>query len=500
VKQSRLPLALAVLLLPSFAARADESPSRFSFGGYFRIMAQPDFQGGNGGLGLWNISGRLLNEGPYAMVQSQLQLIQADPNGSDPYANVNLRVEGGFSQFAQAGTDNLSNFHISQLYVTVGNVALAHVTWQVGSLYYYPGDLGLYDFRPAQILENAVGLSATWHGDKLDVLFGVGDSGYGIHGAAYDTVYTVGGFARWKPTHGLELGIGGHFLYEPGNLGDPNSPYATPGVQYADYFRQDVVEQYALAHAQNPGALELFPKPSPRTSVSWRGVAYLGFGDIGPLRWSSLYGHVERLMPLTSYTETYQGQSYNIYLHDLTDQRYDIQVGNEMQLTLIPNRLDAAWGVVFGMDIDNNNTVAAGEDNRWYASTVLRLQAYATNSIHFLVESSIAHEKSLNGNLWREHYDSIFQSTGGIADSQGLEYGDTDQRNTWQGKAGIVFNPAGRGIYMRPSLRLLYGLQYSNMQAAFGNSFNVTLDQYNQFPNEERHWHQVVAVQAEGWF
>lgn len=484
---------------------ADETPSRFSAGGYFRIQARPDFQGGNGGLGIWNLYGRLLNEGPYAMLQSQLQLIQADPNGSDPYANVNVRVEGGFLQFSQGGSNNLENFRISQFYVTVGNVALSHVTWQVGSLYYYPGDLGLYDFRPAQILENAVGLSATWHGDKLDLLVGAGDSGYGIHGSAYDTVYTVGGFARWKPVSNFELGIGGHFLYEPGNLGNPNSPYATEGVNYVDYFRQDVIQQYALAHAQNPGALDNFPKPSPRTDVSWRGVAYLGFGDIGPIKWSSLYGHVERLMPRTYYTDTYQDPSNHIYtetiyLHDLTDQRYDLQIGNEMQLTLIPHRLDAAWGVVYGMDINNANTIAAGEDNRWYASTVLRLQVYATNTVHFLFESSFAHEKSLNGSLWREHHDSIFQSTLGVTNAQGLEFGDTDHRNTWQGKLGVIFNPAGRGIYMRPSLRLLYGLQYSNMQAAFGNSFQTSLDQFNQFPPEERHWHQLVAVEAEGWF
>jgi hypothetical protein len=205
-------------------------------------------------------------------------------------------------------------------------------------------------------------------------------------------------------------------------------------------------------------------------------------------------------MPQTFYTETYQGVNYNIYLHDLTDQMYDVQVGNQMQLTLVPNLLHASWGVVFGLDRNGANTVAAGEDNRWYASTVLRLQAYATNNVHFLAESSVAHEVSLNGNLWREHYDSIFQSTNGIADSQGLEFGDTNQRNTWQGKAGIVFNPSGKGIYVRPSLRLLYGLQYSNMQAAFGNNLQTTLDQYNQFPTQELHWHQVVSVEAEGWF
>ena len=34
-------------------------------GGYARVMARPDLQGGTGRLGYWNLYGRLLNEGPY---------------------------------------------------------------------------------------------------------------------------------------------------------------------------------------------------------------------------------------------------------------------------------------------------------------------------------------------------------------------------------------------------------------------------------------------------
>jgi hypothetical protein len=171
-----------------------------------------------------------------------------------------------------------------------------------------------------------------------------------------------------------------------------------------------------------------------------------------------------------------------------------------MQLRLIPDRLDASWGVLYGDDTDKQNTIQASEANRTYMSTVLRLQLYLTRTLHVLVESSLAQEKSKNGNLWREHFDSIFQSTNGISDSRGLEFGDTAVRNTWQIKGGLVLNPTGFGIYARPSLRLLYGAQYSNMQAAFGSGFSDSLAAFNQFPGAERHWHHLVSLEAEAWF
>ena len=85
-------------------------------------------------------------------------------------------------------------------------------------------------------------------------------------------------------------------------------------------------------------------------------------------------------------------------------------------------------------------------------------------------------------------------------DTQGLEYGDTNERDTWQGKTGLVLNPLGPGIYARPSLRLLYGVQRSNQNNAFGNAFVETVDQYDDFDNVERHWHHVLALEAEAWF
>ncbi|MCB9746339.1 MAG: hypothetical protein H6740_27430, partial [Alphaproteobacteria bacterium] len=101
----------------------------------------------------------------------------------------------------------------------------------------------------------------------------------------------------------------------------------------------------------------------------------------------------------------------------------------------------------------------------------MRPQVYITDTFHLLLESSFAQEVSRNGNAYREHVDSVFENTDGLPDSRGLEYGDTDTRYTWQGKGGVNFNPLGPGAYVRPSLRVLYGVQYSNQNNAFGNSF-----------------------------
>ena len=195
------------------------------------------------------------------------------------------------------------------------------------------------------------------------------------------------------------------------------------------------------------------------------------------------------------------GRAVTIYTKALTDQRYQATVGDEAQLTIIPGRLDVALAGLFGWRRDHDNTIAATEDNEIFCSAVLRAQAYLTPTFHFLGETSLAREHSLQGNLWRAHYSSIFTSTKGLANSDRLEFGDLDTRDTWQLKAGFVLNPTGTGIFTRPSLRLLYGLQWSNMHNAFGSGFVQTLDQFNVFAEQaDRRWHQVISLEAETWF
>ena len=63
-----------------------------------------------------------------------------------------------------------------------------------------------------------------------------------------------------------------------------------------------------------------------------------------------------------------------------------------------------------------------------------------------------------------------------------------------------MLNPTGAGVFNRPSLRVLYGLQYSSQNNAFGNSFSESLNDDNLYGTEERHLHHVVGLEAEAWF
>jgi hypothetical protein len=283
--------------------------------------------------------------------------------------------------------------------------------------------------------------------------------------------------------------------------GNRFGPHQTPlpdGITYEDFFRKRIAERYDALY---PGQADQFPTPVPVTATSYKVVGYLGFGDLGPLRWNSTFANFIRRHPDSSYTETFNGRDYAIYTKALTDQRYQVTVGNEMQVRLIRNRLDLVWAALVGWRRDYDNNVAPTEDSEIFVSGVLRLQAYLTRTLHALAETSYAQERSLKGNLWRAHYDSVFKSGGGLANTDGLEYGDLSRRNTWQLKTGFIINPAGYGIFTRPSLRVLYGVQYSNMHDAFGNSFVQTLDQFNQFHETgDRHWHHVVGLEAEAWF
>ncbi|MHB8416920.1 MAG: hypothetical protein ACYDCL_02520 [Myxococcales bacterium] len=510
----------SALLLGALAtagvARADAPDDRFSIGGYFRLQALTDFQGGNGRLGVNQtgcgyggpcIYGRLLNEGPYAIVQSRLSLIGTDNNSSDPWAAVTMRIEGSSFLGTDAGKGSLSDYAITNFGVDAGNILLPNVTWRLGVLWYEPNDLDLYDMFIDDLFYGVAGVSAHYQIPWLDLLIGAGDAGWSLHPNAYDTVYTAGGWFRVHPSKHFEFGGGGQFGYEPASPGNQNGPYQTLAAQpnanyapmtYLQYYRQDAAQSFFQNAA--PGT-QLLPNPSPRSSENWKAVGYLGFGKWGPFQWNSLYVHYLKNPPLTNYQESYGGQSYTIYVHDLTDQSYELMIGDEMLITLIPKRLDLALAGLYGSDRNYTDTMVAGYDNYDYVSGVARAELYLTQTVHLLFESSLAHEHSINGNLFRNHVDSLFQNDGtGVEDPLGLQYGDSPDRDTWQGKLGVVFSPKGLGIYTRPSLRLLYGIQYSTAQDAFQSGYVNNLNQYNEFVGPEQHWHSVFGADLEGWF
>jgi hypothetical protein len=493
-------LLFAGLLVASQVALAQAPDSRFSAGGYYRISARPDFQGGNGRLGFWNLYGRLLNEGTYAALEMKLDLLQAPPGTTDIWASLHARLEGGTVSTADPLNGFLSSFRLSQLYARAGNILAPNLIWQLGTQQFFFGDLGLYDFRPAQLFEDTIGLSGRYLSEHLDLLVAVGDSGFALRGAQYVPVLTAGAAARVHVNDHFEFGGGGQVGVEPFIAGNRFSSYVTPNVRYEDFARREVLRRFL---EENPGMFDQFPQPrqAGQLNVSWRGVGYLGFGGFGPLRWNNFFARYQRLHPQNFFADTWNGQTVTVYAADLTRDRYSLLLGDEMQLGLIPDRLDLVLAGVYGSDRDFADQITASEANRVYMSTVARFQLYVTRVVHVLLEGSVAHERSLNGNLFRGQYDSIFRSSQGLPDARGLEFGDQNVRNTVQVKTGVVLNPTGPGIYTRPSIRLLYGFQYSTMHAAFGNAFAERLDQFNVFsPSQTLAWHHLISLESEGWF
>ena len=494
-------LALSTLSLPGQAHAATDA-DRFSAGGYMRIMTRPDFQGGDSRLGYWNLYGRLLNEGPYAALELRLFLLEPDPLTNAPWTSIHAKIEGDSVFGADRGQGNLSNFGLTQLYARVGNVLFEDVTWQIGTLDEYFGDLGLYDLKPAQIFYGTVGLSARYEHEYFDLLVGVGDSGYFLKGADYNTIFTAGGTLRLKLGDHVQLGVGGEYFHEPEVEGNRFAPHDSvfadgTGLGYEDYYRGEVARRF---FEENPGQTDLFPDPASTQANSWKLVGHVGFGNLGPLIWNNLFVNYLRRHPDDTIIETFEGRDYTLYVTELTDERYQFNLGNEMQLRLIPDHLDLVWGVLYGYHFDLDNEIAPTDDDRTFVSTVARFQYYVTEVFHLLLESSVAQERSLQGNRYRLHADSVFTSEAGQSDARGLEFGDSDVRNTWQLKVGPVLNPLGMGIFSRPSLRILYGAQWSNQNNAFGNSFVESLSEYNDFGTVEQHWHHVVALEVETWF
>lgn len=466
-------------------------------GGYVRVMARPDLQGGEGRLGYWNLTGRLMNEGPYAALDFDYDVLAPEADQLTPWTTVHMRIEGGSVGSADPGNGRLDNFRMSQLNVTAGNVLLNGVTWKVGTLEESMGDLGLYDMRLATVFYDTVGMSARTQWENVDWILGIGDAGYSIRGERYNPVVTAGSTLRVGLGKHAQLGLGGQWKKEAVVEGHIYAPYDTPGVDYEDWIRGEVIQSY---RADNPIMADRFPDPELSNASSGHMFGYFGFGQLGPIQWNSTYVRWEKRHPDGPGEQNWAGETHDIHATSLTDERSVLTIGNEMLIDAIPDRLHIAWGLLYGRHKDGDNSIVPSEHDRWYASSVLRVQTAITPTLAWLMETAIAQEVSTNGNFIREHEDSIFANTDGISDTRGLEYGDADTRSTWQGKAGFVFNPLGPGIYSRPSLRLLYGVQRSNQNNAFSNQFITSLDQYNAFGTVEQHWHHMLALEAEAWF
>jgi len=148
VASVRAAFVLIALGLGASAVRAEPERSRFSAGGYLRVMTRPDLQGGDGKLGLWNLHGRLLNEGPYAALELRLALLP-QVSARAPWTSIHAKLEGGSVQGASRDNGSLAGFRLSQLYVRAGNVLLGEFGLEIGPL--IPSDA-----QPLQALDDAI--------------------------------------------------------------------------------------------------------------------------------------------------------------------------------------------------------------------------------------------------------------------------------------------------------------------------------------------------------
>jgi hypothetical protein len=475
-----------ILILEGSSLVGVAKASQTEVAGYLRVGVRPDFQGGDGRLGHWNLYGRLLNEGPYALLDLRHSVAPQQPGRTEPWTALHMRVEGASVAGADSGGGSLASYRLSQLYAEAGQVLIDGVTWRVGTLETWVGDLGLYDMRPTQLFSGVVGLSGELDAGPVALLLGAGGN----------EVLAGGGQLRWQPSAHVDLALGGELRRQPATPGNQDAPHATPGLELEPWLRGEVVEGWM---AEAPGQTLDLPDPIPTAAGSSKLVGALGFGDWGPLAWWTTQASFARLPPELQSTEVVDGESHTLHTTELTDQRTVLTVGSEVLLRPSP-KLDVVVAALWADHQDADNDLAPSEHDRSYGSVVARLTAHLRPTFHWLGEGSLAREWSRNGNLYREHADSIFANTGGIVDARGFELGDTDTRVTLQAKTGLVFSPLGPGVWTRPSLRVLYGAQLSNENNAFGHGFVDTLDQYNEFGNVERHWHHVLALETEAWF
>lgn len=504
---------------------ATEAWSRVSFSGYFRMMARDDFGAGSTTLGYQPAQGRLMNETPWLMLGVNTTMIRNEkPN--DIKSDLFFRIEGGSFRNADTGFGSLANYRFTLLHLSVENAVVQHSLVQIGTIWYNMGYIGMYDAYVSQLFWETVGIRFGQRiADKLEYFLAVGDSGYSLlqerlntntsfPTTGYNSTPTFGGLVKYnwstsplkdffKWAERFETGIGFQMMIERSTLGSPNAPYQTPGIPYEDVIRGEGLKNWL---AKNPGLQDYFPTPSNRNSSFWKISFWNGFNiarKFGPvkLNWNDTSVSFARKRPDRYVEETHQGITKKIYVNDFTNKRHELIIADEMQWTLIKDRLDVNLGTIMIFSWDNDNTIKPSEANRNLYTFTVRPQFYFTSILHALLEVSYTTEVSTLGNLYREHFDSIESSTGGSPDNRGLEYGETNMRNTLQVKLGPVLNPNGRGIYNRPTIRLLFGVQLSNVHAAFPNNYVPALNSNNVFNyGKDVNEHYMVSLEVEHWW
>ena len=98
--------------------------------------------------------------------------------------------------------------------------------------------------RDNRALGDTVGVSATLRTGALEMTLGGGDSGHTLRKDRYHPVGTVGRTARLGLGSHVQIGAGGQWMKEAGVDGNVHAPYDTPGVNYEDWVRGEVIQSF----------------------------------------------------------------------------------------------------------------------------------------------------------------------------------------------------------------------------------------------------------------
>jgi hypothetical protein len=429
-----------MLLLASLAQAA-------TVGGYFRLMARPDLVGGDGRLGTSAFYGRLLNEGPWGLLDVHQSLGDGGVDGAS--GSLSLRIEGGAVAGGDPSNGSLLGFRLSQLHLDATHVA--GLDWRVGTLECTFGDLWLYDTRPTQMLVDVLGVSTTWKRGGTTATFGLGDAGWTLHGARYHIVASAGG-SMVHTAGPFTVGLGGQAWYEPAD-GDPDALRSTEGLDVDAWYGDR--DAWARLHPDNA----VLPA-RPVSGRGWKLAAHAGVGKVGIVHDARVQVVWQHRLPDGPATVTVDDTPVSIGAADHTDGREELVVGAQVDLALVPDHLELAWGALLDVlhDADDPTNLTLG--NRRGLSTVGRGQLALTRHVSLLAETSVAHEVARG----------------------------RPARRTWQGKGGLVLSPAGTGLDARPAIRLLGGVQRSSEPDAWPGTPTGS------------HWHALVSLEGEAWF
>ena len=257
----------------------------------------------------------------------------------------------------------------------------------------------------------------------------------------------------------VELGGGGQVAVEPFIAGNRNSSYVTPDVNYEDFARKEVLRRFV---ERTQLGVEQFPRPVPsaQTNVSWRAVGYLGFGKLGPLKWNNFFARYQRLHPQNSYTDAGKASGAGLHRrpHPRSLRAAAGQRDGDRAHPRPPRR-----GVV---DALRAGPRSREHDRRQRGEPPLHVHGAPAAALLLPHRALAAGERDVARSARSTATSSAPPSTRSSRTPRarptrrGLEFGDSNVRNTWQLKTGIVLNPTGFGIYARPSIRLLYGFQH----------------------------------------